>query len=1211
MKTNHFFRTAPTDQAGRPSAALMLKVLPPTLALVFSQPGWAVDPSINVGGAAGLPLNGTVTSGAATGAVAGNQLTIEQTSARAVLDWTSFNIGAGKSVVFNQPAMTSAVLNRVNGDANASQILGNLSANGTVMLMNPNGVVFGANSVVNVGSLIATTGTINQSAFEDNGHAHITGAAGSITNQGSITAGAGANGLVALVAPSVINQGSIIATAGTIALAGSTAATISLNGGLYEFAIPGGATGSTVTNAAGANLDAATIRLGVGDAANLLSGVINLEGVQLASSAIVVNGATVELKSALQAPSATGNSITVNVSGTGRIQDAVNIAKTGTPGNGAAVNVSAGNYTEQVLLNKAGMTLAGQSSAKIVVPDATQVNGISIAANNVTVSGMEIAGPVNQSYLNYAWGSNISRGIVVGNGITGFTISNNTIHDVRNGILIDGRNTGSVTGNRVDNTKSAISVQYTDSSGITVSGNTQGSQGNEWGLNLHLNGHLDGSNNIVSNSTPISVDPTLSWQQSLLGLSAANAGWSVQDQAYTSSNRTQVTVASSGTATNQGSSLAPLNTLPAGVNAVVTGGTVNLAAGTYVQPSTLVINKSLTLSGAGEAGTVIDARSVSGYGLQVSADNVTLRNFTLYGPSANTASSYGIKVSPLSAPTSRLGNFAISHVSIQGSGRAELDLNGVDGATIDNVMADGAPVGASSGVSEGAGIQLTDSANITVRNTTTRNNHWGGLALYQANRFYDQQVNNITAESSNNFTEINPVYMQDESASRNFGTLSIAGFGYAVRNAAQDEYTWLQATQQKAFDFAVNLGNTPSSYVQGWTGALTNQEFQVGIGSLAGGGTQALSINTALSHASSGATVRVGAGTYAESVVLNNLYNLYFSGSTVRGLTLNAGAAGTGISGTVTADSATGFLFNAPIRLLGDTTLATLGADINLNGDIQNAAGVARGLRLTAGYGGVRGNVHLATGGTNANPLGPFAVIANRFSLDGTLWVKSYSIDASGDVSLSSHTMRAQDAGAANILNAGGNVTGSTISLGSVQIVSAASVIANVIATDVAVQAQGAVNVVVNASKAAKLSGNSVVATVVAPVVAVAAVQEARVSGASSNLTVSAPKGSVSGSFGQVTNTGGGLVNVNGKPQGNPTLSSNAENNRVVPSGDLATQDGPRIRLAQAGNAWVSGQGGVSLSTPEAAGDAIDIGQSIELDLSPRTARDDRQKKDE
>lgn len=1588
MKTT--FLTSSLCRRRKKSSLFVLKALPSALLLVFSQAGWA-DLPINAGGAAaGLPANGVVAvPGSVTHTVDANQLTINQIADKAVIDWASFNIDAGKTVHFAQPS-AGAILNRVRVGNDPSQIFGTLSATGTVMLMNPNGVMFGRDSVVNVGSLIATTGTVDESNFSKTS-AQITGATrGVITNQGTITASAG--GLVALVAPSVINQKVIAATGGTIALLGSSAATISLNNGLYEFAIPGGATGTRVTNAVGASLNAANIHLGVGDAANLLSGVINLEGVQQATNAIVVNGHTVELKSALQAASVSGNSTTVNVSSGARIQDGVNIAAAGgtvnvgagtfnenvsitkaltldgagvgqtvlqsasagsgdavtinnasdvtlsdfsiadylyglringtshnvtvdrlafnnntygmrngtatradnfrmlnssitggqigvqtynsyqlvggapvatgsfsnalfenvtidgpsfkgfyletandltlrnvtvinagnygapasssqhrqygsgidinlkydafnsinfdnvvvrnsgassgdptaaavviktrgiagdsssytpapaslqsvnisggsiedsasaglrietlsngsggqpavtisggtqfknngkdivvdktdidargavfvgaangfavedrvthaldsvtrglvtwTAGNvyvtqnsgsiqrgvnaasaGHTVNIGAGTFTEQVVLDKAGMTLAGSEGARIVVPDLAEVNGVRIQANNVTVAGMEIAGPVDQPYLSYAWGSNISRGIAVGNGVAGFNISNNNIHDVRNGILIDGRNTGSVTGNRIDNTKSGISVQYTDGTGITISGNTQGTLGNEWGLNLHLNGHMVGSN-IVSNSTPISTDPTLGWQESLLDLSTANNGWSVQDQAYTSSNRTHVAVAAGGSASSQGSQLTPLNTVQAGVNAVVTGGTVNVAAGTYVQPATLLVNKSLTLAGAGQSDTTIDARGVSGYGIQVTADDVTLRDFTLYGPSANVASSYGIKVAPAGPGASaRLHDFSISNVTIRGSGRAELDLNGVDRALIDHVTADGAPVGNDSGTTQGAGIQLTDSANVTVRNSTTRNNSWGGLALYQANRHYNQQVNNITVESSNNFTEVNPVYMQDESASRDFGALNIAGFDYAVRNAAQDQYTWLQATQQKAFDFGVNLGDASSSYVQGWNGAAATQDFHVGVGNLTGGGTRALSINTALGHAVDGANIRVGAGRYAENVAISNPYNLYFSGSIVGSLTLHTGASGTGISGTVTADGAGGFLFNAPIRLLGDTTLATQGANITFNGDVQNAGGGARALRLIAGSGGTRGNVHMTTGGSAAGPLGQLDISANQFSLASTLWVKGYKIDALGNVTLSNNTLRAQDAGAANTLNAGGNVTGSTISQGSVAVVSAGDIEANIAGTDVVAQAQGSMdvvvtasqtatltadtivasvtaadvvaqsqgdmNMVVSASNSASLTGDSVVANVTAPVVAVEAVNDAQISGAASQITLDAPRGSVSGSFGQVSNTGGGLVNVNGKPQGNQTLSSNSENNRVVPAGGVLDNaaEGGGLQLAQAGGPALQGGSDVVMSTPEAAGDAVDSGRAVELDMSPRKRGQDK-----
>ncbi len=398
-------------------------------------------------------------------------------------------------------------------------------------------------------------------------------------------------------------------------------------------------------------------------------------------------------------------------------------------------------------------------------------------------------------------------------------------------------------------------------------------------------------------------------------------------------------------------------------------------------------------------------------------------------------------------------------------------------------------------------------------------------------------------------------------------------------------------------------------------------------------------------------------------------------------LALNAGAGGSGIAGSVTADGAGGIVFNAPVSLLGDTTLATLGADITLNGDIQNAGGAARALSLVAGSGASRGNVHMVSGGTEANALGQFEVVSNAFSLDSTLWVKGYGIDALGNVALSNHTLRGQDAGATNTLNAGGDVSGSTISAGAVQVTSGGDVSANVTASEVAVAAvgdvsgtttsqgnvtvssstgdisgnisgnnvsvqalgdvsgtttsqgnvtvssttgnvsgnisgnnvvvqavQGDVNVVVVATGSASLAGDTVIANVVAPVVEVAAVGEAQLSGSSSQVTMNAASGSVSGNFGQVTNSGGGLVNVNGKPQGNQQLSSNAENNRVIPSGsnvaEGASEGAPALQLAQAGMLAAEGEALTVKSSPSGAGEALDNGQSVELDMSPKNERE-------
>src|SRR5689334_20485377 len=63
-----------------------------------------------------LPSGGTVTHGAATiGAPQAGTLNINQSSNRAIIDWSSFSVGAGGRVNFNQPGASAATLNRVTG----------------------------------------------------------------------------------------------------------------------------------------------------------------------------------------------------------------------------------------------------------------------------------------------------------------------------------------------------------------------------------------------------------------------------------------------------------------------------------------------------------------------------------------------------------------------------------------------------------------------------------------------------------------------------------------------------------------------------------------------------------------------------------------------------------------------------------------------------------------------------------------------------------------------------------------------------------------------------------------------------------------------------------------------------------------------------------------------------------------------------------------
>src|SRR5690606_3220299 len=109
-----------------------------------------------------------------------------------------------------QPTANSVALNRIL-DSNGSQILGRIDANGQVILMNPNGIFFGANAVVNVGGLIASGLNVDSEDFMsgDLNFSEVAGTTGLVVNRGLINAASGGN--VALLGKSVANHGLISA----------------------------------------------------------------------------------------------------------------------------------------------------------------------------------------------------------------------------------------------------------------------------------------------------------------------------------------------------------------------------------------------------------------------------------------------------------------------------------------------------------------------------------------------------------------------------------------------------------------------------------------------------------------------------------------------------------------------------------------------------------------------------------------------------------------------------------------------------------------------------------------------------------------------------------------------------------------------------------------------------------------------------------------
>ncbi|TWT12543.1 filamentous haemagglutinin family protein [Reyranella sp. CPCC 100927] len=98
------------------------------------------------------------------------KVTVEQTQRKALLTWQSFNIGERTDLRFDQRGNRDWVaLNRVLDNTAPSKILGSIRADGSVYVINQNGIIFGGTSQVNVGALIASTATITNAQFLNTG----------------------------------------------------------------------------------------------------------------------------------------------------------------------------------------------------------------------------------------------------------------------------------------------------------------------------------------------------------------------------------------------------------------------------------------------------------------------------------------------------------------------------------------------------------------------------------------------------------------------------------------------------------------------------------------------------------------------------------------------------------------------------------------------------------------------------------------------------------------------------------------------------------------------------------------------------------------------------------------------------------------------------------------------------------------------------------
>ncbi|EMA3634977.1 filamentous hemagglutinin N-terminal domain-containing protein, partial [Salmonella enterica] len=195
-----------------------------------------------------LPVGGQVVAGQGSISTSGNQMTIHQGTHGLVTNWNSFDIGQNHTVQFVQPDSSAVALNRVTG-GHESQILGTLTANGQVMLVNPAGVMFGKGAKVNTAGLLASTKNISTEDFMAGRYTFSGGShpGAEIVNQGSLTTTKG--GYIVLAADRVRNSGSITTPSGKTVLAAADRVTLQLdNTGLASVSVNGSVVNALVEN---------------------------------------------------------------------------------------------------------------------------------------------------------------------------------------------------------------------------------------------------------------------------------------------------------------------------------------------------------------------------------------------------------------------------------------------------------------------------------------------------------------------------------------------------------------------------------------------------------------------------------------------------------------------------------------------------------------------------------------------------------------------------------------------------------------------------------------------------------------------------------------------------------------------------------------------------------------------------------------------------
>lgn len=211
----------------------------------------------------------------------GSNTIINQNTDKAIINWNSFDVNKGESVLFNQNSSSSIILNRVTNGL-PTNIFGNISANGNVFILNQAGVLVGNGASINTNSFLAGAANINDNDFIA-GKYNFYGAQGKVINNGSIKVQDG--GYAVLMGKNVENNGLISAKLGKIYLSSGETFRMDMSGNdLIGVEVEKGITDAYISNTGHIQAEGGTIIMTAKNASDVIRQAVNNTGVIDASS---------------------------------------------------------------------------------------------------------------------------------------------------------------------------------------------------------------------------------------------------------------------------------------------------------------------------------------------------------------------------------------------------------------------------------------------------------------------------------------------------------------------------------------------------------------------------------------------------------------------------------------------------------------------------------------------------------------------------------------------------------------------------------------------------------------------------------------------------------------------------------------------------------------------------------------------------------------